>query len=140
MVFYGEYQVAFTSGGRLVLPKKIRALIKGNQFVLTKGFDYCLSGYDSQDWEKRSGEFLSSSLVSTQSLELRRIIFSGAVYIELDEQGRFVLPKQLFDYLDLEKQAVFVGAGDHFEIWNTTKWQKYLLKAAKKTDLLNKNE
>jgi len=140
MVFYGEYTASFTSGGRLVLPKKIRALIKGSQFVITKGFDQCLSGYDVGDWENRSKEFLSSSLLSTASIELRRIVFSGAVYVDLDDQGRFVLPKALMQYLKIDKNAIFVGVGDHFEIWSLDKWQKYLLKAAKKTDLLNKNE
>lgn len=140
MVFYGEYQVALTSGGRLVLPKKIRSLIKGNQFVLTKGFDHCLSGYDSQDWEKRSEEFLSSSLLATESLQMRRFIFSGAVYVDLDEQGRFVMPKLLSDFSDIKTKAVFVGVGDHFEIWSEPDWQNYLLKAAKKADLTNKND
>lgn len=140
MVFYGEYQVAFTSGGRLVLPKKIRALINGSQFVITKGFDQCLAGYDVADWQNRSNEFLTSSLISTQDIELRRIIFSGAIYVELDEQGRFVLPKSLFDYLKIKERAVFVGVGDHFEIWSQEKWQSYLIKAAKKTELINSNE
>jgi len=140
MVFYGEYLVSFTAGGRLVLPKKIRALIKGTQFVVTKGFDRCLSGYDATDWQNRSSEFLTSSLLSTEALELRRIVFSGAVYVELDEQGRFVLPKNLFEYLEITDKAIFVGVGDHFEIWSQNKWRNYLIRASKKTDLLNDNE
>ncbi len=140
MVFYGEYQVALTSGGRLVLPKKIRELIKGSQFVLTKGFDHCLSGYDQQDWERRSQEFLSSSLLSTESLQMRRFIFSGAVYIDLDEQGRFVMPKSLSEYLNLGLKAVFVGVGDHFEIWSDANWQTYLTNTAKQVDLTTKND
>lgn len=139
MVFYGEYQVTLTSGGRLVLPKKIRALIKGNQFVLAKGFDHCLAGYDSQDWEKRSQEFLTTSLLATESLQMRRFLFSGAIYIDLDEQGRFVLPKAQSDFLNLTDRAVFVGVGDHFEIWSQAKWQNYLLKAAASADLSSGN-
>jgi MraZ protein len=140
MVFYGEYVVSFTAGGRLVLPKKIRSLVKGSQFVITKGFDQCLAGYDGTDWEKRSGEFLSTSLLSTSALELRRIVFSGAVYVDLDEQGRFVLPKILMDYIGVKEKAVFTGVGDHFEIWDQKMWRQYLLAAAKKTNLLDKNE
>jgi MraZ protein len=126
MVFYGEYSVSFTTGGRLVLPKKIREQIKGSIFILTKGFDNCLSGYDKADWEKRSEEFMGSSLINTEKLNLRRLIFSGAVYIELDEQGRFVLPKNLMDYLGKTEKATFVGAGDHFEIWTELEWQSYI--------------
>lgn len=137
MVFYGEYVVALTQGMRLVLPKKLRELIKGNEFVITKGFDKCLSGYDAKDWNERSKEYLTSSLINKENLELRRIIFSGALYIELDEQGRFVLPKSLYDYLKLKEKAVFVGVGDHFEMWSTENWRKYLAAAQTATDLLD---
>jgi MraZ protein len=133
MVFYGEYQVAITQGARLVLPKKLRELIKGNQFVLTKGFDKCLAGYDKSDWSARSAEFLASSLLNTTNLDLKRLLFSGAVYIELDEQGRFVLPKNLIDYLEITEKVIFVGVGDHFELWKQSVWESYLLKAENKT-------
>jgi len=140
MVFFGEYLVSFTSGGRLVLPKKIRETIKGNQFILTKGFDESLTGFNKEDWEERSKEFLTSSLINTENLELRRIVFSGAVYIDLDEQGRFVLPKSLLQYLDINDQAVFVGVGDHFEIWTEKNWQQYLQKAQKKIKIIDQDE
>ena len=140
MVFYGEYTVSFTSGGRLVLPKKIRELVSGTQFVITKGFDQCLSGFDLPDWQKRANEFTTTSLISTTDLELRRVIFSGAVYVDLDEQGRFVLPKSLLTYLDIKDKAIFAGVGDHFEIWSGPKWQKYLETVSSKTNLANKNE
>ena len=76
MVFFGEYLVTFTSPGRIVLPKKIRELIKGNIFILTKGFDLCLSGYDKEDWEARAKELLSVSLLEKENLEKRRFLFS----------------------------------------------------------------
>jgi len=133
MVFYGEYLVAITQGARLVLPKKLRELIKGSQFVLTKGFDKCLSGYDKADWSERSAEFLTSSLLSTANLDLKRLLFSGAVYVELDDQGRFVLPKSLIEYLGTDQKVIFVGVGDHFEIWKQSVWQSYLLRAESQT-------
>ena len=51
MVFFGEYLVSFTAPGRVVIPKKIRELLKGDSFIVTKGFDFCLAGYDKEDWE-----------------------------------------------------------------------------------------
>ena len=137
MVFYGEYLISFTSGGRLVLPKKLREMVKGDSFVLTRGFDSCLSGYDKEDWEQRSKEFLSSSLINTENIALKRVLFSGAIYIELDEQGRFVLPKSLGEALESSGKAVFVGSGDHFEIWNEKTWKSYLAKAVQTTKLID---
>ena len=125
MVFFGEYQINFSGTGRLLLPKKVRELLKGNSFILTKGFDNCLSGFDRADWEKRASELLNPSLLQPGDLEQRRSIFSALAYLEIDEQGRFVVPKNLLNYAGLKEKIIIIGVGDHFEIWNLEKWNKY---------------
>ena len=126
MVFFGEYQINFSGSGRLLLPKKVRELLKGNTFILTKGFDVCLAGYDLEDWNKRSKPLLEISLVDNTDIEKRRKIFSGAVEVELDDQGRFVIPKSLSDYIGGESdKLIIIGVGDHFEIWESEKWIDY---------------
>jgi len=125
MVFFGEYQINFSGSGRLLLPKKVRELLKGNTFILTKGFGNCLSGYDKDDWEKRAAELLNPSLLQPSDMENRRYIFSSLVYLEIDEQGRFVVPKNLLEYGQLKDKVVIIGVGDHFEIWEQQVWQKY---------------
>lgn len=125
MVFFGEYQINFSGSGRLLLPKKVRELLKGNTFILTKGFDNCLAGYDKDDWEKRATELLNPSLLQPNDMENRRYIFSSLVYLEIDEQGRFVIPKNILEHSQLKEKAVIIGVGDHFEIWNQENWQRY---------------
>lgn len=125
MVFFGEYQINFSGSGRLLLPKKVRELLKGNTFILTKGFGVCLAGYDKDDWEKRATDLLNPSLLQPTDMENRRSIFSSLVYLEIDEQGRFVIPKNLLEYGQLKEKPVIIGVGDHFEIWNQESWLKY---------------
>ena len=125
MVFFGEYQINFSGSGRLLLPKKVRELLKGNTFILTKGFGDCLSGYDKDDWENRATELLNPSLLQPTDMDNRRYIFSSLVYLEIDEQGRFVVPKNLLEYGQLKDKAVIIGVGDHFEIWDQQAWQIY---------------
>ena len=125
MVFFGEYQINFSGSGRLLLPKKVRELLKGNTFILTKGFDICLAGYDKDDWEKRAVDLLNPSLLQPTDMENRRSIFSSLVYLEIDEQGRFVIPKSLVDYCQLKERVIIIGVGDHFEIWDSKKWNEY---------------
>lgn len=125
MVFFGEYQVSFTGQGRLVLPKKIRELLKGDSFVLTKGFDTCLAGYDKHDWEERAKELLSVSLLDKDNIAKRRSLFSSAAYVDVDEQGRFVIPKTLASIVSQKKKVVIIGVGDHFEFWDAERWQAY---------------
>lgn len=126
MVFYGEYQVSFTGAGRIVLPKKIRELLKGNTFVLAKGFDGCLSGFDKDDWEQRAKQLLTVSLLEREQIDQRRYLFSSAVYIDIDDQGRFVIPKGLLSHAQLNDKAWIAGVGDRFEIWEPARWQQYM--------------
>ncbi|QQG44816.1 MAG: division/cell wall cluster transcriptional repressor MraZ [Candidatus Roizmanbacteria bacterium] len=126
MVFFGEYEVSFTAPGRIILPKKLRELLKGNVLVLSKGFDSCLSGYDKEDWETRAKSLLGVSLLEKENLDKKRFLFASAVYLEIDDQGRFVIPRNLLLYANLEGKACIIGAGDHFEVWDVKKWQIYL--------------
>jgi len=124
-VFFGEYQINFSGSGRLLLPKRLRELLKGNTFILTKGFGSCLAGYDKDDWEKRAVELLNPSLLQPIDIEQRRSIFSALAYLEIDDQGRFVIPKNLLNYAALNQEAVIIGVGDHFEIWSPGNWKEY---------------
>lgn len=127
MVFFGEFSVSITDGGRIVIPKKIRENLKGNVFILTKGFDICLAGYDKEDWLKRTYSLTQVSILEKQDIEKKRFIFSGANEIIIDDQGRFVIPKALLKFLNLsEDQVKIIGVGDHFEIWDPKKWEEYL--------------
>ncbi|MCX7996740.1 MAG: hypothetical protein N2691_03190 [Patescibacteria group bacterium] len=129
MVFFGEYSVSFTGQGRIVLPKKIRELLKGNTFVITTGFDSCLAGFDRDDWETRAKELLSVSLLDKENIYKRRQLFSSAAYVDIDEQGRFVVPKNLMKMLTAGSRAVIIGVGDHFEVWDEEKWSEYKSRA-----------
>ncbi|MBI4226235.1 cell division/cell wall cluster transcriptional repressor MraZ [Candidatus Roizmanbacteria bacterium] len=126
MVFFGEYEVSFSGIGRIVLPKKIRALLKGNIFILAKGSINCLAGYDRENWEKRTQELLQSSLLEDSNADKKRFVFSSIVYPEIDDQGRFVIPKNLLKHAGLNNKATIIGVGDHFEIWEPQKWNAYL--------------
>jgi MraZ protein len=125
MVFYGEFLVSSSGTGRFLLPKKIRELLTTPIFILTKGFDNCLHGYNKDDWEKRTMNFFKEPIVTKDQLIKQRFIFSSLVYIEIDPQGRFVIPKNLINYADLKDQIVVIGAGDHFEVWKPENWEKY---------------
>lgn len=132
MVFFGEYLVSFTAPGRVVIPKKIRELLTGDSFIVTKGFDFCLAGYDKNDWEERSLSLTQVSLLDKTDIDKRRALFSSTMYIEIDGQGRFVIPKPLLQFANLTNKVLIVGVGDHFELWNPEKWEEYQLQQTQK--------
>lgn len=127
MVFFGEYTVSVTEGGRVAIPKKIRENLKGDMFILTKGFDICLAGYDKDDWNKRSQSLMEVSLLDKENIDKRRMLFSGANEIVIDDQGRLVIPKALSEFMGLKGDKVkIIGVGDHFEIWDEKRWSQYM--------------
>jgi len=128
MLFFGEYGVNITAGGRLVIPKKIReALGKVKSFTLTKGFDPCLSGFRNEDWEKSVYELMGVSVLEMRKMEIKRHLFSSAAILEMDDQGRVVIPKNLLIYANLvnKTETVFIGVGTYFEIWAKDNWEAY---------------
>lgn len=126
MAFIGEFKVSITAGGRIVLPKKIRENVRGETFILTKGFDVCLGGYDKDDWDNRSNALLQVSLLDKEDISKRRYIFSGAQEIAVDAQGRFVIPKALASFIGaVDSEVIIIGVGDHFEIWEAARWKEY---------------
>ncbi len=126
MFFLGEYRVTFTGQGRIIIPKKIReALGTEKTFTLTKGLDGCLSGFRNGDWEKAAKELLNASPLEMHKAETKRHLFSSAIIVEIDDQGRFVITKSLLSYARLTNKAVIIGVGDHFEVWEPKKWEDY---------------
>jgi len=109
MVFFGDYLVSFSAPGRVVLPKKLRELLKGNVFILAKGFNFCLAGFDKDAWEEKAKDLVNVSLLENENLEKRRFIFSSTVYLEIDDQGRFVIPKNMLDFSSLKNKVQIIG-------------------------------
>ncbi len=128
MVFYGEYEGTMTEGGRVALPKKIREVLHGSQIVITRGFGNCLAGYDKHDWEKRAEDLITVSLLEKEHIDKRRLLFSSTVYVDLDEQGRMIIPKPLQTSAGIQKKVVISGVGDHFEVWSQEAWNQYITK------------
>ena len=124
-MFLGSYKPSFDpKSRRIALPKKIRELLATNNIVLSLGFEKCIFGFDSLEWEKESRNHLREPITESRSRDIRRFLFSAAELLSLDDQGRFVIPVHLLEYAKIESPVV-IGAGDHFEIWQTTNWQEH---------------
>ncbi len=124
-MFLGSFEPSFDlTSRRIALPKKIREYLATSEIILSFGFEKCIFGFDTQSWEKESQKHLGEPLTDRSSRDLRRLFFSTAEFVRLDDQGRFVIPGSLLEYAQVKK-PVIIGAGDHFEIWNQTDWEKH---------------
>lgn len=124
-LFLGEYQLSFTEGYRVAMPKKLREQISGSEVILSRGFEKCIFVYDKQDWINETSKQAEISITDSKNRELKRYMFAQAFDTKLDSQGRVTVPQNLVNYASLDKDLVVIGAGDHMEIWDQDVWNDY---------------
>ena len=124
-MFLGEYQPNITEGSRIALPKKLREQIKGEELILSKGFESCIFAYDKEDWLVEAQKQIENPITDSRTRDLKRYMYSGAVETTIDAQGRIVVPGNLKDYAGIKQKTVVIGAGDHVEIWDVENWNKH---------------
>jgi MraZ protein len=124
-LFLGEYSHTLDDRGRITLPRKIRQELETYEVVVSQGFDQCIFGYDKKQWEEEAAKQLSFSVTEEKARKLRRYMFAAAEKVEVDKLGRIVLPAHLKEYGKISGEVMVIGAGDHFEIWDTKAWEAY---------------
>lgn len=118
----GEYQHNMDQKGRVTVPSKFREDL-GDQFYVCKGLDHCLFLVSLAQWQKMYEKFASAPMV--QAKVIQRSLFPGATVVEVDKQGRILIPQKLRDYAKLEKDVTVIGTATRAEIWNTDAWNEY---------------
>lgn len=124
-LFLGEYDHALDDRGRLTIPRKIRQELATDEVIVSRGFDACIFGFDKESWEREASKQLEAPVTDEKARQVRRYMFAGAEKVEADKLGRILLPALLKEYAGITANVVVVGAGDHFEIWDKTKWAEY---------------
>jgi len=127
--FTSEYESKLDSKGRLVLPARIKAqLPEGDQeMVIRRGFEPCLILYPMVEFKKVFSKISGLSEFNEESRQLQRNFFSSTATVELDTSGRFVIPKNMLTYAQLDKDIMLVGMGNKVEVWNPTLYEKHLI-------------
>lgn len=125
-MFLGSFAPNLMDKGRIALPKKIREELGSSRLILTIGFEKCIFGFTERMWEDVTKPELERPLFSDkEGRDLRRKMYSEAVNVELDGQGRCVIPKGMLEFANIVNELVVIGAGDHFEIWSKRGWEEY---------------
>ncbi len=127
-MFYGEFEHSIDRKGRLILPAKFREVAK-NQFVekffVTRGLDKCLFMFSEEEWRSQENKFKTMSFTKQQSRTFNRLLFSGAVEVGFDKQGRILVPQYLKDFAEIKRDVMIVGVSNRIEIWAKDKWHDF---------------
>lgn len=132
-MFLGEYQHNVDPKGRMAIPAKFRAELSAGA-IITRGLDNCLFVFASKDWESLAQKLVSLPLAQANSRAFARLMLAGATDVELDAQGRVLIPDYLRKYAGLEKQVTVAGLYNRVEIWNTETWKRYKEKTERASD------
>ena len=120
----GEYEHSLDVKGRLIMPAKLREDI-GENFIITKGLDGCLFGFSLSEWTNFEEKLKSLPLTNKNARDFVRFFLSGAVNVEIDKQGRFLIASNLREYASMEKEVVIIGVGTRIEFWSKENWKQY---------------
>lgn len=108
--------------GRVSVPSTFRAALEKEAFqgvVLIPSQNHlCLEGFaysSMQDIARRLDEF---DMFSAEQEDLASIVFGEAVQLSFDKEGRITLSEELMARANLDENAIFVGMGSKFQIWN----------------------
>lgn len=123
-MFIGEYSHNLDDKGRLAVPVKFRRdLSKGA--VVTRGLDNCLFLYTKTEWAKLAEKLAALPISQSNSRAFARLMLAGAMDVEVDKQGRMVLPEYLRQFAGLGKEVIIAGLYNRLEIWDSAKWSTY---------------
>lgn len=131
-MFIGEYNHSVDPKKRLALPSKFRGEL-GSKVVVTRGLDNCLFVYPMKVWEGLAEKLGTLPVGEAGTRSFIRLMLAGATDVELDNQGRVLLPEYLKEDGGLKKDVTIVGVFNRLEIWDSVAWHKYKSQAAKNT-------
>jgi MraZ protein len=126
-MFRGRFEHSIDGKGRVSIPAKFREILKreyGSDQLIMTIFDNCLVTYPLAEWQAFEEKLKEFSQLKKEAKSFLRYFYSGAMECAIDDHGRILIPSQFRDYADLNKEIVFVGVMNRFEIWNKAVWEE----------------
>ena len=131
----GEYNHSIDAKKRLAIPAKLRKLF-GDKAVITRGLNNCLFLYPIEQWQKLTEKLGQLPVGQGDTRSFSRLMFSGAMEVELDQLGRGLVPDYLKSYAELVQRVAIIGVYDRLEVWDEKRWLNYKQDAEKNTDMI----
>jgi MraZ protein len=119
----GEYTGKVGEKKRVSLPSKFREEL-GDEIILTRGYEDALIVVNKKLWKAIASEVMTGSFIDKNIRDTSRFLVGSAKEIELDSQGRFVIPQPLYEHADITDEVVFIGLANWIEIWDKEKWEE----------------
>ena len=126
-MFRGVNALNLDIKGRLAIPTRYRdeiVRLANGRMVITVDRDHSLLLYPLPEWEEIERKLVKLPSFNVQARRLQRLLIGHATEVELDGNGRILLPPLLREFASLDKAVVMIGQGNKFEIWDEAKWNE----------------
>lgn len=120
-MFTGEFRHSIDGKGRVAVPARFRNDLATGATVC-RWLEGCVAIFPKAAWQQLADAAQTERYADAGARAFTRFLFSGAFEVELDGQGRLVLPASLRQFGALKSEAVVVGAADHIELWEPARW------------------
>lgn len=120
-VLMGKYNHAIDSKGRLIIPAKLKDQL-GAVITVLKWTDNCLRMYSAEEWAIYAAKI--SAMPGTKSRAITRYLYSNAMEVIPDAQGRVILPQEMLEFAGITKNVITAGCGLYAEIWAAERWEE----------------
>lgn len=137
-MFIGEYRHNLDEKGRLAVPVKFRESLKGGA-VITKGLDNCLFLYSKEEWAKLAEKLSNMPISQGNARAFARMMLAGAFDVDIDKQGRVVVPSALRAFAGIKGSTVVAGLFNRVEIWEEKAWETYQNETEKDSNEIAEN-
>lgn len=125
-MFRGFSTLSLDSKGRMAVPSRYRerllAMSDGKLVLTLNPLDRSLWLYPLPEWELIEEKLAQLSDFERQGRRAKQMMRGYASDCQLDGQGRILVPQELREYAGLNKQAVILGQGNKFEVWDEAAW------------------
>lgn len=128
IIFGGNYRHSLDSKGRLNIPAQMRKQLgsQNTQLWITPGLQQgCLFVYPQENWLRKMEE-LNARVDSTEKRNALRLFSSQSFMVDLDSQGRIIIPAEYQKLAGMEKEVVVAGVMDKIELWNPQAYEKFI--------------
>jgi MraZ protein len=126
-VFRGINGLNIDAKGRITMPTRYRERLQldsQNTVIVTIDTEErCLLMYPVPEWEEIEKKIVALPSFQPAARRIQRLLIGHATDIELDGQGRLLLPPLLREYAGLDKRSMLVGQGKKFELWDEAHWE-----------------
>ncbi len=126
MRFRGENRINLDAKGRLAIPARYREELvehcQGRLIATLSTEDPVLWVYPLPQWEKIEQQIEALPTMDPQARRVKLLILGHAHELEMDGNGRILIPGLLRESAHLNKGVALIGQGTKFELWNEDHW------------------